>query len=99
MEMWCKINLKPNASLMQIKLKIPSRSHSKCQNKTKLQEMSKNRAGVRGFPARISSIWRPVDSIFGEISGILEIASDRFEWLENHLKLVSKASESFLDQS
>jgi len=43
--------------------------------------------------------WLPVGSIFHEISGFLEIASDGFRWLQIHSKSVFKASGSFRDPS
>ena len=72
---------------------------------------SKNQAGVRvsrrdfltlrGSVATTQNFnqWRPVASIFHEISASLEMALDGLTWLENHWKLVSEASGSFLDQS
>ena len=44
-------------------------------------------------------MWRPVGSICREISDFSQMASDGFPWRKNHLKLVSEASGSFLDQS
>ena len=90
-----KTQCKYHANKIKNPLQIPEEMP---YNKTKLQKCQKSSRG-KGSPGENFIHLASVESIFCEISRILEIASDRFPWLENHLKLVSKASGSFLDQS